>query len=206
MERITVYPSETWDFFQKHRKELEKEMKEVASNDEYGTTIYITEDEGFPQFVVHEDDFPVLTESILDKRDCEESARRIYMQYLTSSVVSGVQWTRSESGSEEECMSDIEFEIEERELELDDAVWDFFCAVFGDFYSLNGVDSDKIAEDFKEHALRYLYEEHGLDIYRPMYLEDEDGEFFEEYPYEYLDFGEENKDESAAGKKENRSA
>ena len=47
---------------------------------------------------------------------------------------------------------------------------------------------EDVIEDCKEHFLEYMYRKHHLDIYRPMELEDDDGVFFKEYPYEYIEF------------------
>ena len=48
---------------------------------------------------------------------------------------------------------------------------------------------EEIADDVKEHTLEYIARRHGLPIYRPMYLEDEDGkDFYSEYPYEEMIF------------------
>ena len=50
-------------------------------------------------------------------------------------------------------------------------------------------DADKISDDIKELVCEYLYRKYNISVYRPMYLEDEDGkEFFVEHPYEHMVF------------------
>ena len=80
--------------------------------------------------------------------------------------------------------SDEELEIEAREFELSEATEIFVSSVVSDIE----VDPEVI-EDCKEHFLEYMYRKFGLSIHRPMVLEDEEGEeFFEEYPYECMEF------------------
>ena len=45
-----------------------------------------------------------------------------------------------------------------------------------------------MVEDVKEHLLEYFYRKHGLSVYRPMELEDDEGVFIEDYPYECMEF------------------
>ena len=59
--------------------------------------------------------------------------------------------------------------------------------ILGDSYFEDDID-DAIV-DVKEHMLEYMARKPGLLIYRPMYLEDEDGkDFYSEYPYEEMIF------------------
>ena len=84
--------------------------------------------------------------------------------------------------------------IAERELELDDAVSMLLDTVIEeDVAMFLGPEADEICEDIKDHILEYLYRKHGISTRRPMVLEDtETGEdFFEEYPYEHMEFEDE---------------
>ena len=96
------------------------------------------------------------------------------------------------ANDEEESLLEQQDAIEEREMELDIAVSEFISAVLGGDAYLDSEDYDDIIEDCKDHFLEYLARKHGLDIFRPMVLEDEDGEdFYEEYPYECMEFDDE---------------
>ena len=48
MQKITVNASDVWDYFQKHKEELEKSEHIIAENEEYGVEISITNEEGLP--------------------------------------------------------------------------------------------------------------------------------------------------------------
>ena len=82
--------------------------------------------------------------------------------------------------------------IDEREDEIDAAVDDFLAVIL----QTNGYEYDsaidEIHDDAKEHFIEYLARKFKFEIYRPMYLEDENGEdFFEEYPYGCMEFEDE---------------
>ena len=88
---------------------------------------------------------------------------------------------------------EIEDAITEREDELDQAVMDFLATVLGEgFYDLDSDSNGEIVEDCKEHFLEYIARKFSISIYRPMYLEDEDGtDFYTDTPYENMVFDDE---------------
>lgn len=179
--RVIVGAAEVWGHFQENKDPALYEL--IAEEPEYGIEIWLINNYGFPEFIVTADDIEICDEQVFDQMECEEIVSLLYNDYLTSNVISAVNNTHDEP----ERLSPEE-EIELREDDLDDA-----------FYKLMDVladrdehYSDNIIEDLKEHVLEYLYREHGISVYRPMYLEDEDGEeFFEEYPYECMVFDDE---------------
>ena len=84
--------------------------------------------------------------------------------------------------------SDIEKEIiEEREDEITVLFQNLLFDLLVD--TANEDIINDIVEDVKEHTLEYIARKHGMPIYRPMYLEGEDGtDFYSEYPYEEMIF------------------
>lgn len=77
--------------------------------------------------------------------------------------------------------------IDLREAELDDAV--IQCLM--DFSENIGYEPEieNIISDVKEMICEYLYREHGVSVYRPMFLETADGgEVYYDYPYPEIDF------------------
>ena len=187
-KKVTVEASELWDYFQKHKEKLVSSMHEVASNDEFGIVIYITEDEGLARIVVTADDEEVYDEEVISAKDCKDTAERIYDDYLTSNVIEILAGGKDD---EDDSRFEIEDQIEEREAELEDALYMFLGAVCDDD-SVEYYLEDELVQDVKEHFLEYLARKWGIPIRRPMFLEDEDGEeFFEEYPYEYMVFDDE---------------
>ena len=114
--------------------------------------------------------------------------KNIYETYLTDKVVA----TLSElDGGELLTDEEIEGIIDERECELDCAVSDFLMVVLHDYFDDLTTDYAEICDDLKEHFLEYIARKHDLPVYRPMYLEYDDGDEFEEYPYENMEFDDE---------------
>ena len=74
--------------------------------------------------------------------------------------------------------------IETRELEMDDAAYDFLVTILGEAFDVHSKETQEILEDLKDCICSMLYEKHGIEVYRPMYIADESGnEEFCLYPY-----------------------
>lgn len=183
--KIYVPATEVCGFFLKNKKRLEDGVELIAENCEYGIEVYLTEALGLPKVEVYADGDLVYEETVIDRECCAETMENVYDTYLTDNVVKIL------SGEDEISQDD---EIDQRETELDMLVTDFITGVMstGGYFDSGAADADEIVDDCKEHFLEYLARKHGLRVYRPMYLEDEDGnEFFDEYPYECMEFDDE---------------
>ena len=160
-------------------------MLTLASNDQYGTCIYIQETDGFPEFVVEVDETPTKWFQAYSAEDCEETARELYDKYLTANAVSAFLDDVVVVDDKDDDDLDKKDDIEQRDGELWDGMWAFLSDVLAGDYSPAIID--RITDDVLEHTLEYIHRKHGLDIFRPMFLEDEKGErFFEEYPYSHI--------------------
>ena len=188
--QIIIEPKKLWDYVQKHKSSLGATMFEIAKNEQYGISIYLSETEQHcPCITVEADDSEVYSERIVSETDAEKTCSKIYDEYLTDKVVDILTEIAED---EEESLLEQQDAIEEREMELDIAVSEFISAVLGGDAYLDSEDYDDIIEDCKDHFLEYLARKHGLDIFRPMVLEDEDGEeFYEEFPYDCMEFDDE---------------
>lgn len=185
MQKITVAASEVWDYFQKHKAELEKLEHTIAENEEYGVEISITNEEGLPCFMVTADGYQYAEERAVSANDCKETVETLYENFLTEKFV---------DGAEDTSRLDQEDMIAERELELDDAFTMLLDTLIEEDLGLFfGAEADDILEDIKDHTLEYLYRKHGISVRRPMVLEDEETneDFFEEYPYDSMVFEDE---------------
>lgn len=171
MNNVLVRPSDVWAYFHAHKSEFTNDMQLIASTSDGAIGIYLTEDNGSPLFIVEEADDVIDEDEAITKVDCEETARKLYFEHL---------------GYDELDMSadtDLENEVI---AEREDEITVLFQNLLFDLL-VDTADEDiinDIVEDVKEHTLEYIARKHGLPIYRPMYLEDEDGtDFFSEYPY-----------------------
>ncbi len=184
---ILIEASEVWDYFHNNKSDLINSMHMIAECAEYGIEIYLTEKEDLPEIIVNADDVQVYCELTVRSKDCETTVKNIYEDYLTEKAISKLLNSEAdiEQINEEELR---EMEIEQREDEIDTAIWDVLSVVLDNgTYYLD--ETNEICEDVKEHLLEYLYRKWGLEIYRPMVIEFDDGsEEYKEYPYEYLEF------------------
>lgn len=191
-QHILVEASDVWGLFQKEKEELSGHERKIADNPEFGAVVCLSEEQGKPNIIAYLDDEEVYEELCVSESDCKMTVQKFYDEYLTEKVLN-----RYFGEEEEEDYTHLEeqTEIDERESELDDAVL-YFLEIAMDMsgYTLDDFtdEADEIYEDVKDHFLEYLARKWGLPIRRPMYLEDEDGEeFFEEYPYDCMEFDDE---------------
>lgn len=195
MEVIERAPTEVWDLFQRKRKELTATYERIAYNSDIGIEIYLSsewkdgKDDGyFPCITVFMDDNEIYDEVAVDETDCENTVKKIYLEYLSEERLVN-RLADEEDGTEDEAQAEIEMSE------------DFLCGSTLDYIeNLTGEPLEKvvgereayeIAQDVLDHMCEYLYRKHHVSVRRPMILEDEDGEeFYEEYPYECMEFEE----------------
>lgn len=193
MEVIERAPTEVWDLFQRKRKELTATYERIAYNSDIGIEIYLSsewkdgKDDGyFPCITVFMDDNEIYDEVAVDETDCENTVKKIYFEYLSEERLVN-RLADEEDGTEDEAQAEIEMSE------------DFLCGSTLDYIeNLTGEPLEKvvgereayeIAQDVLDHMCEYLYRKHHVSVRRPMILEDEDGEeFYEEYPYECMEF------------------
>lgn len=188
MENIIVGSSDLWDYCVENIDDLFESRHEVASNSDYGTEVYITAEEGVIQIVVEVDDEEVYRENITNQKDCYVAANEVYSIYVTSQALDylGAEVTFGNNYEKERM------EIEEREEELDLLISEFITGVAENKTCCCRGGEDEMLQDIKDHFLEYMARKWGIKIYRPMCLIDEDGdEFYEEYPYECMEFEDE---------------
>ena len=54
--QIHVPADKVWEFFQENKKRLKEEMVAIAENEDTEYTVYLTDEEGYPLFVVCQGD------------------------------------------------------------------------------------------------------------------------------------------------------
>ena len=167
VNNVIVAPADVWAYFHAHKSELSTQMYLIAEGNDGKIGIYISEQDGDPYFVVEN------CNEIIDE---DTAARELYSQHLGYNEL------------DMSADSDIEKEIiEEREDEITVLFQNLLFDLLVD--TANEDIIDDIVEDVKEHTLEYIARKHSIPIYRPMYLEGEDGEdFYSEYPYEEMIF------------------
>lgn len=190
MQKIIIEPNELWDYLQEEDKagHLNNIMYDIASNDEYGTTVFVTKSSNGKYCIsVEADDIEIYSDYICNEEEAEKTCKQVYNDYLTDRAIELIMDIQSG-----DSLFAQEDEIELREEELTEFTLSFLMGILGGDTYFDGVSLDEIVDDCKEHFLEYMARKHELAIYRPMILEDENGEeFFEEYPYDCMIFDDE---------------
>lgn len=175
-------PGEVWGYYKNHRSEFHNLLVLIAKHPNYGICIYATCELGQFKVEVHADDVMIYDEEIYHEADCSKTISKVYDEYLTDNIIN---WLPKDKDDKEKDTEDEEIEL--REEEIESLFSDLFDGLI-DLTHLNSID-DKILEDIREHTMEYMARKHKIKIYRPMWLEDENGEdFYEEYPYECMVF------------------
>lgn len=188
MQNIIISAVDMWAYFKDNEKELKTTEHLIAENDEYGVEIYLTEQQDKPCFTVTADGYEYEEESAVSEADCRKTIEALYDKYLTEKFL---------EVEPVESLLDQEDMIAEREMELDDAIMLMLDTIVEEdaaiLLSCNTNNLDEICDDIKDHMLEYIARKHGIEIRRPMILEDDEtGEdFFTEYPYECMVYDDE---------------
>lgn len=190
---IHIEPENIWEFFQKNKKRLKKEMVLIAENEETEYAVYLSEDEGLPLFSVCKgDDEPEYEEGAVNEKDCTETAKQCCVKYLLPVTVhstkkySGAWYDDDTEFSSKNAQEDI---IEAREWELLFAMADFIRTATNDDSCSDGSDyvdtygADEILEILDEVLINLA--DRGFPVYRPTMVDDDTTgkEVFVEYPY-----------------------
>ena len=177
---VLISPENIWAYFEKHREELKKKSETVAQNDDFDVLICLGVENDLPILTVESSNVDSVEFIIEDKESCAETVTGVYELYLTDQIISVIL--------DETDELELEDRIAEREADIDSFVRRFLEDLFEDEPILYSETMDDVVEDCKEHFLEYLYRKHKLSAYRPMELEDDEGVFVEDHPYECFEY------------------
>lgn len=204
--KIYIPADELWIFYIQNEERCESEMVLIAENAETGYAVYLTVEDGCVVLSVCKgEDEPEYEEYVLNNDDCMNTAKKLFMRYLIPiSIVDGKaviandlpdDLDDSEMGP---SLQDAEDEMYERNDELDLAMKDFLSVV------LQEPDIDRLIENYSQgfidevldSVLTLLANEYSCEIYRPMFMEDEDTgcQVYVQFPYNPEEGGEESED------------
>ena len=209
---IHIQPVELWTYYEEERLRLLNELVEIASYDDTNTSVYVTDEDGFPYLYVYRDDKKIFESKCYSQYMAERNLREIYASYLTPlKVVSGgaaanAEETEIHDDDNEDAdtppfddlaaMTDEEWDTycDEREGVIHDAVRSLIDILTEDETSsleLSSEDDDSF-NTVVDKIVEYLAIKCGFRIRRPMeVVADDSGELVRsDYPYEDYDFGE----------------
>lgn len=191
--KIHIQPQDVWAFFDKNIKRLSDEMVIIAENTETEYAVYLTEESGYPLFIVCQgDDDAEYDEGAINQKDCEDTAKRCFLKYLYPVTVTSGKYSIPFD------QDDDDFDSELTKMEMEDTVYereDELVYAMGDFLQnalREGVDGTDVVDtlgldiinDILDTTLQYIADAYDLPIYRPTFVTDENGsEEYVEYPY-----------------------
>lgn len=180
MDNIVLYPSGVWEYFQNHKDELKDNMLKIAESPNGSWEVWIYNEDDNLRIIVTDTDDDIIDEGwATTEPECLDVVGDMYSCYL------------GYVGDEVDLDGEDEYINKELISEREDEIDVLFRNMLFDLLDKSVAEDviEEIADDVKEHTLEYIARRHGLPIYRPMYLEDEDGkDFYSEYPYEEMIF------------------
>ena len=210
MKNIILQPDECWQYFKDNKELLKQEIHMIAEEPNFGIAIYLANDSELPYVAVYVDDDMVDSCFALDEQDLTYTVDEFYKKYIEDSFQTLLR-VSEEDEDEEESFDDFDMDLEfddfypswtnekeeesessteddlinDREEEINVSLENFLETVC-EKSIVFAFKPDEI-DEIKDHFCEYLARKYKLEIWRPMYLEDENGkDFYTEYPYEHM--------------------
>ncbi len=154
MNEITV--DELWEYFSEHRASLANNYHRIANNEADGIEIYLTEERGFPYFVVESDGEKVFETGTVSALDAEKTYNDLLYQYILPEMPD-----EGDEYLDEPDDDDIRVE------EIKCAAEDFLLVLLEQHpedCGLNSSDIDEIVSLVEQH----LFDTFGISVYHPV--------------------------------------
>lgn len=159
MNEITV--DELWEYFVKQRADLANNYHMIASNDVDGIEIYLTEECGFPYFVVESDGEKVFGTGTVSAFDAVKTYDDLLTKYILPEVPTEGDDYLPEDGLDEPDEDEVRVE------EIECAAEDFLLVLLEQHPEDCGVnfeDIDEIVSMVEQH----LFDRFGISVYHPV--------------------------------------
>ena len=210
MKNVTIQPDECWDYFLENRDDLLINEHILAENkEEYGIEICLGNQFDLPIFNVYLDDDVIFTDFVSAEENAQEACTdiltEIYNDYLDDieSTLKTIVTDEIDDdvGVDDDVGNDNSYEQSDeywdklvnqdqsaiQEQQIDETLEEFLGVICDCFVKRTFTPNE--FEDIKDHFCEYVARKYRKKVYRPMYLEREDGtEFFAEFPYDNMVF------------------
>lgn len=198
-KEILIEPEDCWDYFLEHKEDLVLEEHIIGQDKDYGIEICMASDLDMPRFTVYLDGDTIHEDYVVyaatAPQECTDIVSEIYSDYLDdieSTLQKEIDKQIMEQADDQEWDALIEHYDQEEEIKLQESqindsveeLLDLLCDGFA-----RESFTPKEFEDIKDHICEYVARKHKKKVYRPMYLEGEDGkDFYTKFPYENMIF------------------
>lgn len=190
MTLINLEADQVWSYALTYLDELQSCPYTIATDSHACCEIKLKVVDDQPMIIVlicgeiEEEYYPV------DEDECIEILQDVFWEYLDEYSISFGKATTSVSNASsilDENEDELD-EIDERESELIEAIDEFIGVAVPNMFDFDE-PVDEIYNDLIDIICEYLYRERNISVYRPMYLESDDGnKEFHEYPYANMEF------------------
>ena len=212
---IHIQPVEAWSYYEENRLRLLDELVEIASDESTNTSVYITDEDGFPYLYIYRDDKKIFESKCYSQYMAERNLREIYAKYLSKlQVVVGGASTEQEEETppydDDDEDEDVDVPLYDPDLAvMTDDEWTEYCderesVIKAGITSLIEIltedetsaleltaEDDDSFETVVDKIVEYLAIKCGFRVRRPMEVVDEETGLLvrTDYPYEHYDFG-----------------
>lgn len=193
--KIYCKSPDVWDCFQKNKEALSTQQALLCENKRDLVQIYITEDTGYPLFIVYKRGVVVAKEPAINDTDCQNTYKILFCKFVWTSYQQshGLGSPVNQKSNSlnvktyEDEMTELDAEAADRDEDLFQAMQEALLTILGapDIDRLYDRYGEDIVEDSLDIFCRALAKEKKLSVYRPTW-EREKGkniEVFVEYPY-----------------------
>lgn len=150
--KIYIPKADIWPYFMQHKMAfLRDDMHLAAESADGSIAIYITMENGFPDFVVERNE-------VFEREKVVTSSSRAETETVYEDLLNAY------GGDSEAAATSLSDEDGERVDELYDAAWDFLSILTEDDDALSDVDLDLFVSSVEE----YLFETEGISVRHPM--------------------------------------
>ena len=197
--KVYIATGKIWDHYWKNIAAMFNNEHLVAENKDTGVSLYLTRENALPNLIIYDkDNQPRIYREIHSREECNAAAVNMITMYLVGVIkeekpkvislpapdTDGQNDPEPDKDEEEQNILDT---IYEREDELLKAVGDMLAVVLleDDYTAVVEGYTEKFIGTVVDDLLQYLYDDHGISVYRPTLIEDEDGgpDILAEYPY-----------------------
>lgn len=197
--KIHLATTQIWNYFWRNYKHFGDNEALIANNSDNGMSLYLTSEGYYPQLVVYgPGNKPLVWRMVRQAEECNLAAVFLISNFIagkTEKVAAAEQKNSDETESscdqEDEEDQKILDTIYEREDELEMAMSDLLAKVFCEDSReiIEEAYGKDIVKDVLDDFLQYLYDTHGISVYRPTIITDDKTgeEVFAEFPYGWND-------------------
>ena len=199
--KIHLATTQIWNYFWRNYKYFDDNEALIANNSDNGMSLYVTASGYYPQLIVYNaDGKPLVWRVVRQAEECNLAAVFLVSHFIVGNVDKDEQTTDAETPAkveepqvdeEEDEEQKILDKIYEREDELELAMNDLLVKVFCEDSReiIEEAYGKGIVKDVLDDFLQYLYDVHGISVYRPTLITDDKTgeEVLAEFPYGWDD-------------------